>query len=44
MVRSGRYLLGMEIIRTKFSSLDTRETSVVALNYTFADADNFPLS
>jgi len=34
----------MEIIGAKLSSLDTRETSVVALRYTFADADDFPLS
>jgi len=33
----------MEIIRAKFSTLDTRETSVVALHHTFADADAFPL-
>jgi len=34
----------MEIIRAEFSSLDTWETSVVALHYTFADADDFRLS
>ena len=44
MVRSRRYILGMEIIRAKFSSLDTWEASVVAPRYTFADADSFPLS
>jgi len=44
MVRSGRYLLGMEIIRGKLSALDTWQTSVVALHSTFADADDFPLS
>jgi hypothetical protein len=44
MVHSARYILGMEIIRVKFSPLDTCETSVVAMRYTFADADGFPLS
>ena len=44
MVYSGRYLLEMEIIRAKFSTLDTWQTSVVALHYTFADADGFPLT
>ena len=44
MVRSGPYLLGMEIIRAKFSALDTWEASVDALHYTFSDADCFPLS
>ena len=44
MVYSGRYFLGMEIIRAKFSSLGTWETSVVALNCTLADADGLPLS
>jgi hypothetical protein len=34
----------MEIIRAKFSPLDTCETSVVALHYIFADADGFPFS
>jgi len=33
----------MEIIRAKFSTLDTWEKSVVALHYT-SDADGFPLS
>jgi hypothetical protein len=37
-------ILGMEIIEAKFSPLDTWETSVFALHYTFADADGFPLS
>jgi len=34
----------MEIIRAKFFALDTWETSVIALHYTFADADSFPLA
>jgi len=44
MVRSGQYILGMEIIWAKFSPLDTWEKSVVALHHIFADADGFPLS
>jgi hypothetical protein len=43
MVRSGRYILGMEIIWAKFSSLGTWETSVVVY-VTFAKADPFRLS
>jgi len=34
----------MEIIQAKFSALDTWETSVDAMHYTFADADGFPLA
>jgi len=34
----------MEVIWAKFSALDTWQTSVVALRYTFSDADGFPLS
>jgi len=34
----------MEIIQAKFFALDTWQTSVVTLHYTFADADSFPLS
>ena len=34
----------MEIIRAKFSTLDTWEKLVVALHYTSSDADGFPLS
>lgn len=41
MVRSGRCILGMEIIRqAKFSSLDPRETSVIAQQFAFMDTDS----
>ena len=43
MVRSGQYILRMEIVQARFSPLDTWETSVVDLHYTFADADGFLL-
>jgi hypothetical protein len=47
VVRSERYIPGMEIIRAKFSPLDTWKKSVAAPRrprYTFADTDGFPLS